>query len=150
MNTKEFTVNYFIETGEKEEYYTLWKEVKIDVGCTIEENNVFPTDFYRYYFVQNLSKTREGAIAKVKELGLDIPESRFSSELRHLSKPSVEAFGERLKFKNDKWYAKANKSFFDAWRTNKEEMKKIGWSCWKYMNPRTKREDWYMCIKFNE
>lgn len=145
MKEYNVTIEYFIETGAKEEYYTLWKEVKVDTGYeSLEESNGFQLGYLRYYFVQNLSKTREGAIEKVKELGLDISESKFSFELRHKGKPSVEAFGEKLKFKNDKWYAKANKAFFDAWRTNKEVMKEMGWICWKW------KDVWYMGIKFSE
>lgn len=154
------TKDYFIETGVKEEYYTLWVQTIVDLrkvdenGNPVKEpsiNKLGIRDFFIYYrFVQNLSKTREGAIQKAKELGLDIPESRFSLELRHLGKPSVEAFGQRLQYKKDKWYGIATKEFFEAWKSHKEELKNMGWSCWKYENPRTKESKWYMCIKPNE
>lgn len=148
------TREYFIETGIKEEFYTLWVQTTVDTRKPGEEtvlNKLMVRNFFIYYrFVQNLSKTREGAIKKVKEMGLDIPDSKFSQELRHLGRPSIEAFGQKLKYNKDKWYGVATKEFFDAWKESKEELKSMGWRCWKYTNPRTGANVWYMGIQPNE
>lgn len=154
------TKEYFIETGVKEEYYTLWVQTTVNLRPLDENGNpkgdivlnkLMVRDVFVYYrFVQNLSKTRTGAIQKAKELGLNIPESRFSYELRHLGKPSIEAFGQRLQYKKDKWYGVATKDFFEAWKLHKEEMKKMGWTCWKYFSRREGKDIWYMAIKPNE
>lgn len=148
------TVEYVISTGRKEDFYTLWTITTIDLRPRDKEGNI--TSNFRlnavggnmYYFVrirfeQNLSKTAEGAKAKVKELGLNIDDKEFDFDLKHYSKPSYEAFGTQLKFKKDKWYAKATKEFFECWKANKEEMKAMGWLCWKH------NEDWYMAIRNN-
>ena len=157
-------VEYYVETGVKEEYYTLWKETTVDLRPLDKDGN--PTnegrticynrfgnvmDYFIYYrFVQNLSKTREGAIKKVKDMGIDLDDDAFDFELRHKGKPSVEAYGTRLQYKNGKWYGKATQEFFADWKNHKDEMKKMGWSCWTYNNPMTRRVNWYMAITPNE
>lgn len=145
------TTTYDISTGRKEDFYTLWATTIIDLRPRDSEGNILSNFrvnavggnmyyFVRIRFVQNLAKTRKDAISKVREMGLDIPESQFNDDLKHYTKPSYEAFGARLKFKNDKWYAKATPEFFACWRENKQVMKDSGWTCWKH------NDDWYMAI----
>lgn len=146
------TVTYDIATGSKSEFYTLWKTVHVDLRPRDEQGNV--TENYKrnavggnmYYhvhirFVQNLAKTKEDAILKLKELGVDLPDTAFDFELKHYSKPSFEAFGVRMKHKNDKWYAEASQDFWKCWKENKDEMKALGWSCWNHDGT------WYMAIR---
>ena len=149
------TVEYDIGTGYKSEFYTLWKTTTVDQRPRDEEGNV--TETFRpnsvggnmYYhihirFVQNLAKTKEGAIAKVREMELSesvVPLSAFDFDLKHYSKPSFEAFGVKMKHKKGKWYANATQEFWKCWKENKDEMKSLGWGCWCHDNT------WYMAIK---
>lgn len=146
------TIEYDISTGGKEDFYTLWETITADLRPRDEKGNV--TSNFRingvggnmYYhvnirFVQNLGKTVDAAKSKLAELGISVDESQFGLELKHLTKPSFEAFGAKMKSKGDKWYAKANKEFFDCWKANKDEMKRNGWSCWSYEGT------WYMCVR---
>lgn len=133
-----------IATGRKQEYYTLWSttctgifEKKEDGSLIlIETTNVSRQD----NFIQNLSKDRNKALEKCKELGYHFEERYFDFELEHLAKPSFVAFGATMKqTKNkNKWHAEATKDFFECWKINKEQLKKLGWSLWKY------EEKWYM------
>lgn len=147
-------IEYDIATGGKQDFYTLWKTTRVDLrprnseGEILEHfraNSLGGNMYYHVHikFVQNLAKTKEGAILKLQELGLDakVDPEQFEFELKHLTKPSVNAFGASLKFKNNKWYAKATPEFFECWKENKEAMKQLGWSCWKY------EDAWYMCLK---
>lgn len=149
------TVTYDIATGAKSDFYTLWKTVHVDLRPRDAEGNI--TENYRmnsiggnmYYhvhikFVQNLSKTKEGAILKLQELGVDLPDSAFDFDLKHYTKPSFEAFGVKMKFKNDKWYAPATQEFWKCWKENKDDMKSFGWSCWNY------KGDWFMAVRTPE
>lgn len=79
------TTVYDISTGKKEDFYTLWATTTIDLRPRDSEGNILSNFrlnavggnmyyFVRIRFVQNLAKTREDAIAKVRELGLDIPD----------------------------------------------------------------------------
>ena len=126
-------VEYYISTGVKEEFYTLWKEVIL----YDDKNKPY---YLHLNFIQNLSKTREGAINKAKDLGYELPSNKFDIELKHLSKPSLEAYGTKLKYNKGKWYANATEEFFQAWKKDKIEMKNLGWSCWKY------ESIWFMAI----
>lgn len=146
------TIEYDIATGGKQDFYTLWKTTRVDLrprdksGDILENFRPNATGGNMYYhvhikFVQNLGKTKDAARRKIADLGVAIDDRQFEFDLKHLTKPSFVAFGVNLKFKGDKWFAKATPEFFDCWRENKEEMKKNGWSCWKYQN------DWYMCVK---
>lgn len=145
------TRKYEISTGSKSDYYTLWCTRTIDLRPRDENGNII--EHYRrnsiggnmYYhvrlnFVKNLSKDRDTAIAKVKEMGIDIPDREFDFDLKHYTKPSFEAFGTKLKYKNGKWYAEATKDFFEMWKNNKDELKRLGWSCWKQGNI------WWMAV----
>ena len=146
------TVEYDIATGEKSEFYTLWKTTKVDLRPRDEDGNI--TETFRlnsvggnmYYhihikFVQNLSMTKEGAIEKVREMGIDIPNTAFDFDLKHYSKPSFEAFCVKMKHKREKWYANASQEFWKCWKENKDEMKSLGWSCWNHDGA------WYMAIR---
>ena len=149
------TVTYHIDTGEKQEYYTLWKEITLDYRPLDESGKPYHPENYvnkfgksmlyfkHWYFVQNLAKTKEDAIAKCSELGIEVDEKEFEFNLAHRSKPSVFAFGAKMSFKKEKWYSKATKEFFEVWRNNKDEMKSLGWSCSKFQNV------WYMFYKPN-
>ena len=148
-------IEYSIGTGGKSDFYTLWKTTRVDLRPR-DESGAITQDYKRnalggnmYYhvhitFVQNLGKTKETAIAKAHELGIDISPEEFDFSLQHRVKPSFEAFGVSLKFRKDKWFAKATPAFFESWKAHKDEMKEIGWSCWKQSNT------WYMCIRTGE
>ena len=133
-----------IATGCKHEYYTLWETQCTGVFEKMEDGSLVlieTTSVSRQdTFIQNLSKDRAKAIAKCKELGYHFEEWYFDFELKHLSKPSFVAFGATMKqTKNkNKWHAEATKDFFEIWKSNKDNLKKLGWSLWKYENT------WYM------
>ena len=149
------TVKYHVYTGEKQEYYTLWKEMTVDYRPLDENGNPYhPQDainifgksmlcFTHWYFVQNLAKTKEGAIDKCRELGIEVEEREFNFNLAHMSRPSIFAFGAKMLFKKEKWYSKATKEFFNVWKNNKNELKSLGWSCSKF------NDVWYMFYKPN-
>lgn len=155
------TVTYDIATGAKEDFYTLWRTTEVDlrprdengnVKENFRENAVGGNMYYHVHinFVQNLGKTKEVAKAKIVELGINVDLSQFDFDLKHLTKPSFEAFGVKMKFKGGKWYAPATKEFFDCWKANKQEMKNNGWSCWSYEDGRTRQTMWYMAIKLTD
>lgn len=148
------TIEYDISTGSKSEYYTLWATTTIDLRprndngeiiSNFKLNAVGGNMYYHVHinFIQNLGKTKESSMKKLDEMGISINESAFDFDLKHYSKPSFEAFGVKMKFKKDKWYALATKEFFEIWKINKDHMKKLGWGCWKYKN------DWYMAINLD-
>ena len=159
------TVKYDIGTGYKSEYYTLWKTTTVDQRPRDEEGNVTETFklnsvggnmYYHVHvkFVQNLSKTKEGAIAKIREMGIsesDIPLSSFDFDLKHYSKPSFEAFGVKMKHRKgrentNRWFAEASQDFWKCWKETKDTLKSFGWSCWRD----EKTNKWYMGIRIAE
>ena len=105
--------------------------------------------FHHIEFIQNLAKTPNDAINKCKQLGIVVDDEEFEFDLKHYTKPSVEAFGAKMQFKNGKWYAKATEAFWMTWRQNKEGMKKIGWFCSRYEGNKTLNIQpcWYMFYK---
>ena len=154
------TVEYEIGTGSKSDFYTLWKITTIDLRPRDNDGNILSefklnavgrNMYYHIYisFVQNLGKTVEHAQQTLDKLGIVLSHTVFDFDLKHYTKPSLEAFGAKLKFKKDKWFAIATTEFFECWKANKEQMKKYGWSCWKYQD-RIKNDVWYMGCKLNE
>ncbi len=146
------TVEYDIGTGVKNDFYTLWRTTTVDLRPRDDDgkilsnykvNSLGGNMYYHIYFTfcQNLGKTKEAALSKLNELNIELSPDVFDFDLKHYSKPSFEAFGTKMKFKKDKWCAPANSDFFKAWKENKIEMKRMGWSCWNYKN------QWYMAIK---
>ena len=148
------TVEYSIGTGAKSDFYTLWKTVTVDLRPTDKDGNI--TEHFRlngaqtgnmYYhvyfkFVQNLAKDKNGAISKATELGVSVKETDFF-ELKHQVKPSFNAFGTTFKYQREKWVAPATSEFFEMWKNQKDLLKSIGWTCWKY----EKENKWYMALK---
>ncbi len=152
------TIEHFVGTGYKSEFYTLWSEVTVDQRKRDENGNVVPSFadrpngagtgpmnfFIRTSFVQNLSKTKEGAIAKALELGVTIDPEEFEFNLRHYSRPSLEAFGATMKNKRKGnrmfWIAQATSQFWASWKEYKDELKSLGWAVWKNKANNT----WYM------
>lgn len=151
------TREYDIATGSKQDFYTLWLTKHVDLRPRDAQGNILETFkanavggnmYYHVHiiFIQNLGKTKESALEKAIELGVPIKTEQFDFELKHLTKPSFEAFGVKMKYDRGKWFAKATTEFFDCWRANKEVMKANGWSCWKY----EKENTWYMGVRTEE
>ena len=152
------TIEYFIGTGYKSDFYTLWKTIKIDQRKRDNEGNIIPSYsdninaagsgtmnfFVRTSFVQNLSKTKAGAIQKAKELGVVIDAKEFDFSLKHNARPNQKAFGANMKFKSNNnknyWIAEATPAFWEQWKANKDELKSSGWAVWKAK----KSGVWYM------
>ena len=146
------TVEYEIGTGAKSDFYTLWRTTIYDFRPRNEKGEIVETTLMRNLcpvyisFIQNLGKTIEQSKLTLDKLGVSLDDEAFDFNLKHYIKPSFEAFGTRLKFKKDKWFAPATKEFFEAWKSNKDQLKDCGWSCWKYQD-RLKNEMWYMSCK---
>ena len=94
--------------------------------------------FEQFIFLQSLSKTSNGAVAKIKSLfDIDITENWFNDELKKWTKPTLKMFGvsmtkrTSLKSKKDFWIADTTPEFWEAWRQNKDQLKKEGWTCFK-------------------
>ena len=135
------TITYEVGTGEKQDFYTLWKIIEVHLEPKNKDGQTRGGYFMHVRFVQNLGKTKEAALLKARELNIPINEDDFDFNLKHRTKPSMTAFGVNMKYKKEKWYAVATNEFFDSWRSNKEEMKKLGWSCWK------SKDEWYMALR---
>ena len=153
MTTRE----YDIATGRKQDFYTLWCTKRVDLRPRDSDGNVLESFksnasggnmYYHVHiiFIQNLAKTKEKAFEKAIQLGIPIKSEQLDFDLKHLTKPSFEAFGVKMKYESGKWFAKATKEFFDCWKANKDIMKSNGWGCWKYDKDNT----WYMGVKTTE
>lgn len=140
-------IRYFISTGAKSDFYTLWRERTIETGknVTTAGDKGIKSYFVHTVFVCNLAKTREAAIAKVKEMGIDIPDSYFSDELKHIVTPTMEAYGATMEAKKGLYSAEATQAFWTEWRANKEEMKRNGWFVSKF----DRNGKWYMHYREN-
>ena len=120
-------VLHVCRTGEKEQFYTLYLEVK-----TLKSDGA--TSHY-CQFVQNLAHKEEDAIAKATTFAqeklakwLDGATLEVHPEPRPVY-TRFEIFGIEMKMskKRTTWYGNCNETFWDEWRTRKAEIKQSGY-----------------------
>lgn len=134
-------------TGDLQQFYTLY----------IEAINYDEFGYsYQVWFQQNLAHKLEDAMAKAEKWADEIrplflrPEHDVHVEYHdspRVVKTRHEAFGaEMLLAKSGKvWWANTTQEFWDNWRDNKEELKRMGYSCTK-----TDGGTWLMFKKVRE
>lgn len=129
---KKVTKEHYFGTGYKSEFYTLWLEITVDLIERDENGEIIEAkrkgvnslgtgvmDFFVHNrFVQNLSKTKEGAYKKALSLGVNCSLKDFDFDLKRWSKPTVKAFNSTLKYKKGNrgryWIAEATPEFWAA------------------------------------
>jgi hypothetical protein len=165
MEHKTTKVEWDISTGDKSEFYTLWRTIDVDLRPRnadgsikkMERSEVINSIGGHLYlhthqkFIQNLSKDPKEALAKALELGAEVTEDNFTFDLKNYSKPSNKAFGAKMKHKRkwdrrlectvDVWSAEATPTFWEVWREDKDTLKEMGWALWK-----SPKGAWYMFL----
>ena len=111
----------YISTGQKAVMYTLWEESYMD-------------DVY----IKNLPMDKEKAIAEVKKYAkeqeieyLGVYSSPLHKRAEHIDFHGIN-FKHKRKGKKSFYYGVVTQEFWTAWRENKEQMKKDGFSVSKH------------------
>ena len=146
----------YISTGQKQVMHTMWVEniverpnPSINTPSRIPMMPAFIQDIY----IKNLSMNEDEAIKEAKEYANanGAVFAGVSDSPRFKRAKTFEAFGihfiQRRKKGKTFFVGKIpTQEFWDAWRNNKEEMKKT-FSVSKFKNPIKKSEEWYIFYK---
>lgn len=113
-------------TGEKEQFYTLYLEVK-----STKSNGA---KSHYCHFVQNLAHKEEDAVNKAVAFAQEKLTRLDGATLEVHPEPrpvytKFEIFGIEMKMskKRTTWYGNCNETFWEQWRTRKAEIKESGY-----------------------
>ena len=132
----------YISTGKKAVMHTLIDESKGD-----------------YPYIKNLSRDRKKAIEEAKKYAkendltyLGLYHSPLHKRAEHRDFYGIDFKHKRDRKKNEFYYGKVTQEFWKAWKKNKEQMKKDGFSVSKYeyrerSGNHDLRVDWYVFFK---
>lgn len=141
----ERTVNYYISTGQKQVLHTLWVERIIPVPVAPGEPEFAAV---QYHYLWNLPANQDEAIAKAKEwIAQADPKANFlgiTDSPRFKKAKFFDMYGmhfaQRRKAGKTFYMAEdPTPEFWDAWRANKDDMRKAGFRVSKFEKKYDKR-----------
>lgn len=113
-------------TGEKEQFYTLYVEIKTTFGDGAVGRFC--------HFQQNLAHKEADAIAKATEFAQENLTHMDGAHMEVHPEPRpvytrYEIFGIEMKMSKNRrtWYGDANEEFWEQWRTRKAQIKEVGY-----------------------